>query len=148
MNKSTLLLPSFKKTITSCRFIVNIYIEKESLLLLLVVVIVICFLEPLEMIMSKSTTKLKGNKYYSTFRNGSLAFLTFLLISLSTYFLLTWVPHWVTTSSSKRSFWYKAIRILGTTGKRSGWVSPTNLSMPPKSDFWCFSEVTIYRKEV
>ena len=48
-----------------------------------------------------------------TFKNGSLALRTDLLISRSTYFLLTCVPHCLMASSVRISAWYHSMRILG-----------------------------------
>ena len=57
------------------------------LFLAFIIVIVLSFFKPL----AKMLSLVKNDKLKEglTLRNGSLAFLTFLLVSLSTYFLLT-----------------------------------------------------------
>lgn len=71
---------------------------------------------------SSSSSSSLSSASSSHFKNGSLAFLTRFEVSLSTYFLLTCVPHWVTTSSSMTSAWYNAMRTFGTRAMRSGWA--------------------------
>ena len=87
MNDQSEPVTSWKnKQIPTADLSPRLHILRRKYLLVVVIVIIVSLLEPLEMVMSKGMAKRKKS---ITLRNGSLAFLTFLLVSLSTYFLLT-----------------------------------------------------------
>lgn len=116
--------------------------DKRSLIILRLLRLIFSLIKPLD-------PQLKAHQPITrdglTLRKASALFLTFLLLSLSTYFLDTWVPHCLTTSSSRISAWYRVIRILevvpaarscSEAGERA-----RRRSIPPRRDFWCFSEL-------
>jgi hypothetical protein len=75
----------------------------QLLVVLIIIIIVVGLVEPLNR--NPVSTRSKAVARKPTLRNGSLALRTFLLVSLSTYFLLTCVPHCLTTSSEMMSTW-------------------------------------------
>lgn len=76
---------------------------------------------------------------FSQVINGAAASLILTLIFLSTYFLDAFSDQLKNTSSSTKSSKYSTLKINETRESNSGWLIPTNRSIPPNKPFWHFS---------